>query len=188
MHDKYKRIGMCGDVDLVEAFRKRRGQFALPCNSSNDVQEKPKKKKTSSPQYDSFLKKYNNLEENIDSLNNRDLVYYFRKIAEDSGYRYTISNIQKDMHIFKVLRQSYDSREICGMIEFLYLSDQDYLDRERLSPNILASRWINTIYADFKLWVEDEYIPKSKKAKKLSNSSKGEWSSDDSTTTVGVKF
>ena len=74
-----------------------------------------------------------------------------------------ISNIQKDMHIFKVLMQNYTNREICGMIEFLYNSEQDYLDKERLSPNILASQWINTIYADFNLWVEDMYVPKSKK-------------------------
>ena len=67
----------------------------------------------------------------------------------------------------KRLRTNYSNREICGMIEFLYESDQDYLEKDRLSPNLLASQWVNTIYADMQLWVEDKYVPKkAKKAKK----------------------
>lgn len=174
--------------DLVELFRMRRKQVTAAYVET--VEEKKPKRKTnnSSSQYDIFLKKYENLEKYIDDFSNRDLVYYFKKVAEDSGYKYTISNIQKDMHIFKVLRQNYDVREICGMIEFLYLSEQDYLDKDRLSPNILASRWVNTVYADFKLWLDDAYVPKSKKTH-TSKKPKGEWNSDnDSSTTIGLKL
>ena len=82
-------------------------------------------------------------------------------------HKYVVSNIKKDMAIFKRLQENYSSREICGMIEFLFRSEQDYLDKNRLSPNVLASSWVNTIYADTQLWLDDKYSPNSaKKSKK----------------------
>ena len=42
-----------------------------------------------------------------------------------------------------------------------------YLEKDRLSPNILASQWVNTVYADMQLWVDDKFVPrKAKKALK----------------------
>ena len=134
--------------------------------------------------YDTFLVRYNDLENSIDKFGTRDLVYYFREIANEHGHKYVISNIKKDMAIMKRLRANFDNREICGMIEFLYESEQDYLDKTRLSPNVLASQWVNTIYADMKLWVDDLYVPNVKKKTKdrewtapidESNSKIGEW-------------
>ena len=92
----------------------------------------------------------------------------------------------------KRLRANYDNREICGMIEFLYESDQDYLDKSRLSINILASSWINTIYADMKLWVDDKYIPRSVQTKKKKSATQREWDKDVANTnndvSIGVKL
>lgn len=176
-----KRISTkVGDNDLVSALRQRRGQTVMKSTPRETRTPKQNTQKGGS-QYENFLRKYADLEKYIDSFKTRDLTYYFREVAEEAGYKYVISNIQKDMHIFKVLLQSYSSREICGMIEFLYNSEQDYLDKERLSPNILASRWINTVYADFKLWVEDRYVPKSKK--KHQNR---EWSTPVNTTETKI--
>lgn len=132
----------------------------------------PKSMRNNTSPYSNFLNKYNNLEEYIDGFKTRDFVYYFRQIAEDSGYIYVISNMKKDMAIMKRLQSSFSPREICGMIEFLYQSEQDYLDKNRLSPNLLASQWVNTIYADTMLWIDDKYEPKSAKNKKA----KREWS------------
>ena len=176
--------------NVLSEFRMSRGQ----------VEEAPKQKPTpptrhrntpSSP-YEAFLRKYQNLEETIDKMGTRDLVYYFREIAQEQGHKYVISNIKKDMAIMKRLRANYDNREICGMIEFLYESDQDYLEKDRLSPNLLASSWINTIYADMKLWVEDKYIPRSVQTKKKKNVKQREWDKDEANTkndvNIGVKL
>ena len=152
-------IRNCKNV-LLE-FRQSRGQQEAPPKIENKTSRPSRTRRDSTP-YDGFLQKYRNLEDTIDSLGTRDLVYYFREIAEENGVKYTISNIKKDMAIMKRLRENYSNREICGMIEFLYISDQDYLDKDRLSPNILASQWVNTIYADMKLWVEDKYIPRKR--------------------------
>lgn len=162
---------------ILTEFRMSRGQSEEVPKQITTPPKKNRSNQTSSP-YEVFLYKYNNLEDYIDKLGTRDLVYYFREIAEEKGYKYTISNIKKDMAIMKRLRANYDNREICGMIEFLYESDQDYLDKSRLSLNILASNWINTIYADMKLWVDDKYTPKSLQNKKAKNVKTKEWDKD----------
>lgn len=159
--------------DLLSEFRKDRGQ------TQSAPKEEPVKKKGKSSTYESFWKKYIALDETIDSLNTMDLVYYFREIAQESGYKYVIANFQKDMAIMKRLKVNYSNREICGMIEFLYMSEQDYLDKSRLSPNILASQWVNTVYADMKLWVDDKYVNRSTQKDSKRKKSQHEWSSDE---------
>lgn len=78
---------------IIAEIRKSRGQ------SEELLKQTPTKptreRKTSSTPYDSFIRKYNNLEETIDKLGTRDLVYYFREIAQERGYKYVISNIKK---------------------------------------------------------------------------------------------
>lgn len=175
---------------VLSEFRMSRGQSEkAPKQTAPPTRQR---KNTGSSPYEVFLRKYQNLEETIDTLGTRDLVYYFREIAEERGYKYTISNIKKDMAIMKRLRENYTNREICGMIEFLYESDQDYLEKDRLSPNILASAWVNTVYADMQLWVDDKYIPRSVQAKKKKNVKQREWDKDVANTkndvNIGVKL
>lgn len=161
---------------ILSEFRMSRGQYE---EAPKHTPTPPtRKRNTSSTPYDSFIRKYSNLDETIDKLGTRDLVYYFREIAQENGYKYTISNAKKDMAIMKRLRENYSNREICGMIEFLYESDQDYLEKDRLSPNLLASSWVNTIYADMQLWVEDKYIPRSVQTKKKKSIKSKEWDKD----------
>ena len=175
---------------VLTEFRKLRCQWEEPPKQTPT--QPTRQRKGSSTPYDSFIRKYNDLEETIDSLGTRDLVYYFREVSQESGHKYVISNMKKDMAIMKRLRENYSNREICGMIEFLYESDQDYLDKDRLSPNLLASQWVNTIYADMQLWVEDKYIPKSVQAKKKKNIKQREWDKDEAQTkndvNIGVKL
>lgn len=161
--------------DTIKEFRSMRGQTT---SAPKTINVPPTRNRRQSTPYESFIRKYNDLADSVDSLTTRDLVYYFREIAQENGYKYVISNIKKDMHIMKVLRENYSNKEICVMIEFLYESEQDYLAKDRLSPNLLASQWVNTIYADSQLWLNDEYTIKSKKKFKST-----EWDKKDSETT-----
>lgn len=156
-----------GHKQMIDSFRTARRTTEV----SKTTVRQPRRKTSSSP-YGSFKYKYDHLEEFIDNFGTRDFVYYFREVSEECGYKYTISNIKKDMAIFKRLHENYDAREICGMIEFLFRSEQDYLDKARLSPNLLASQWVNTIYADTQLWLDDKYYPNSTKKKQKQR----EWS------------
>lgn len=175
---------------LLSEFRMSRGQSE---EAPKPTPTPPtRKRNTPNTPYDAFIRKYNDLENSIDKLGTRDLVYYFREISQECGYKYVISNIKKDMAIMKRLTANYSNREICGMIEFLYESDQDYLDKSRLSPNLLASSWVNTIYADMKLWVDDKYIPRSVRDKSKRNVKQREWDKNEANTdndvSIGVKL
>lgn len=175
----------------MEEFRRMRGQSTTPPKKENNSSITRGRKKEQTP-YDAFLRRYADLENTIDNFGNRDLVYYFREVAEENGYKYVISNIKKDMAIMKRLHENFSSREICTMIEFLYESEQDYLEKERVSINLLGSQWVNTIYADMKLWVNDEYVPRSQKSKLKSKIAQKEWSKEKAGTSddvnIGVKL
>lgn len=153
-------------------------EFRASRNQTTEVSKptEPRKKATSYSPYDSFLSKYYKLEECIDNFGTRDLVYYFREIANENGYNYVISNIKKDMAIMKRLKENFSNQDICGMIEFLYESEQNYLQKDRLSINLLSSQWINTIYADTKLWLNSKYKP---------NNAKREWKTKNTETKIG---
>ena len=159
-----------GHKELINSFRRARRVTEVD-NTPTRTTTKPQRNRGASP-YDSFKYKYEHLEEFIDKFGTRDFVYYFREVSKECGYKYTVSNIKKDMAIFNRLRDNYDNREICGMIEFLFRSEQDYLNKDRLSPNLLASQWVNTIYADTQLWLDDKYSPNSTKKKQKQR----EWS------------
>lgn len=163
------------DQDLIAEIRRSRGQSTQP-----SVKEEPKDKKKNSTNkqsdaYEVFLRKYHNLDQKIiEGLNTRDILYYFREVAKEEGYKYVISNFQKDMAIIKRMRSNYSIHEVLAIIEFVFRSDQDYLDKSTLSPGIISSSWCNTLHTDSQLWLDDKYIPKSKKKKKL-KLSKHEW-------------
>lgn len=63
------------------------------------------------------------------------------------------------------------------MIEFLFNSNQNYLDKTSLQPTVLISSWCNTIYRDSLLWVDDKYSPKTSKPKR----EKREWDRETET-------
>lgn len=169
---------------VISSFRESRGQSSEPPKKA----EAPKRGKKTLTYYDLFLRKYADLEHHIDDLGTRDLVYYFREIAGENGYNYMIANIKKDMAIMKRLKENYSTREICGMIEFLYTSEQDYLDKNRLSPNLLVSQWVNTIYADMQLWVNDEYFPKKAKKSLKTHEWDNSVAGTNNDTKIGVKL
>ena len=180
--------------DLLNEIRSERGQKEEHTSDTKRVggrtlnTKKPKKGRPSPTEpYQVFLYKYERLEEYLDKLSTRELLYYFREKAQENGYKYVITNIKRDMAVIKKAKEHYDNKDICAMIEFLYTSDQDYLDKERLSPNLLVSGWVNSIYYDTQKWLDDEYVPNSKKPK---HTNRREWqehlpSEDKAKTKIG---
>ena len=172
--------------DLVNAFRKSRGQLLVNSNASvKGVPEKRQKRNITSDKYSKFLDKYHDLENSYTEFTTQDLVYFFREKARESGTKYVIANMKRDMGIFKRLKENFEVSEILLIIEFLFSEDIDYLDNSRVQPTILASNWVNTLYKDSLDWANDCYVPKksirtrneNREWKKTNtNSSKiGEW-------------
>lgn len=176
-------------MDLANSFRESRRQCLVtpvdkPVHSVDKSRPfkkgyaESRKRNVSSDKYASFLKKYEDIENTVDTFNTNDLMYFFREKAKEVGVKYVIANMKRDLGIFKKLQSDYEPREICLMIEFIFCSNQNYLDKEITQPTVLSSTWCNTIYRDSIAWANDEYDPNFKTAK---NRTTREWKGDTST-------
>lgn len=173
--------------DLLKAFRESRQQIQKPVENSVDNVDNSRRRQNStftrgynarpkkSDPYSSFLDKYNHLSETLDEFKTQDLMYFFREKARESGVKYVIANMKRDMGIFKKLQENYTPREICLMIEFIFCSNQNYLDITITQPTVLSSSWCNTIYRDSILWANDEYEPTERTVTKKDRIKKREW-------------
>ena len=182
-------------MDLANAFRESRKQcLVTPVDKpveNVDNSRKPfktgyaesRKRNVTSDRYTSFLQKYEDIENTVDSFNTNDLMYFFREKAKESGVRYVIANMKRDLGIFKKLQTDYEPREICLMIEFIFFSEQNYLDKAITQPTVLTSTWCNTIYRDSIAWANDEYDPNIKSVKQKSTR---EWKGNTSTDSAKV--
>ena len=176
--------------ELTQAFLSLRNQAIVHSDDKSinpdEVYGRPRKRvPTKGSGYDEFLHKYENLEEYFEDLNTKDLVFFFRQKAEEAGVKYTISNMKRDLGIFKKLRNDYDISEILLMIEFIFSGDQTYLDITHTQPTVLSSNWVNTIYPDSLLWAKDEYIDKKTITTKTKRNEKREWKSSKKKKKIG---
>ena len=170
--------------NLLDNFRKLRGQLSV--SSDIEVKGSPVKKERNPKKggdYETFLYKYNNLEESYVSFNTKDLCYFFREKANESGVKYVIANMKRDIGIFKKLLKDFSVQEILLMIEFIFSGDQTYLDIHRTQPTVLASNWVNTVYKDSVDWANDCYVDKKGITNKYT--SNREWKSSNKKTKIG---
>lgn len=133
-------------------------------NIRGEIKEK-KKKKTTTVRHDSYTQKIKDGRE--DEITLQDLRYFFIDTANEAGIKYVTPNIPAEYKVYKMLlERGYTQKEIMVMIEFIFLSDQDYLEKGRTTPRVLLSNWCNTIYYDSQKWLNGEYHPRKKKAEK----------------------
>lgn len=165
---------------MSDLFRSARGQtleqptepkqkqrpFRSDVFRPTEVEVPPLRRNAPGDRYQSFLDKYDDLERFIDGFTPQDLMYYFREKAKEAGYKYHIANMKRDMGIYKKLLESYSAREVALMIEFIFFSNQDYLNTSKTQPTVLASAYVNTIYTDALLWADDKYVPGQREKKK----------------------
>lgn len=176
-------------ADLLKSFRETRKQIEksvgeVPVHIERPHKSSPQRGSKRKSSYEAFCEKYERLETEIDDFKSPDLMYFFQRKAAEVGIKYVIANMNRDLGVFKKLLSNYTPREICLMIEFIFNSNQDYLDKAITQPTVLISGFCNKIYRDSMLWVEDKYSPDSKPknrpqrewVKNSSNSAKiGDW-------------
>ena len=166
-------------ADLLSSFREVRRQVQGSVDMSDDSDRSHRSPRRSSQKSSdrsaSFYEKYGHLEETVDSFTTSDLMYFFREKARENGVKYVIANMKRDMGIFKKLQVNYSQREICLMIEFIFSSNQNYLDKSITQPTVLASSFCNRIYRDSLLWANDEYDPDSSNISAPKRSQNREW-------------
>ena len=150
--------------ELLDSFRESRNQVT----EFYEDQKKNRQlgaKKAGLTKRQSFLKKYEDLENTIEEFNPNDLVYYFETKSQEANKPYIVANIAKDSKIMKRLQKDFSNEEILVMIEFLFFSGQTYVTDPTI--NVLASSWINSIKRDSDKWLNGKFDPtKSKTSKK----------------------
>lgn len=159
--------------DLDELISRDREQFKVNLNDEQkkisrgfdkvDQARKERKVHSTTNHYLKYAEKLNKRE--FDKFSSRDLLFYFKDKAKVNGIKF-VSTIQNDiryMNNLKQARKNYEVAELMVMMEFLFDSEQDYLDKHTLHPGIFVTSWVNTIYRDTELWIDDKYVPRSKK-------------------------
>lgn len=159
--------------DLDELISRDREQFKVNLNDEQkkisrgfdkvDQARKERKVHSTTNHYLKYAEKLNKRE--FDKFSSRDLLFYFKDKAKVNGIKF-VSTIQNDiryMNNLKQARKNYEVAELMVMIEFLFDSEQDYLDKCTLHPGIFVTSWVNTIYRDTELWIDGNYVPRSKK-------------------------
>lgn len=150
--------------ELLDSFRESRNQVTEFYEEQKHNRREGAKKATLTKRQ-SFLKKYEDLENTIEEFNSNDLVYYFETKSQEANRPYIVANMAKDSKIMKRLQKDFSNEEILVMIEFLFFSGQTYVKEP--SINVLASGWINTLKNDANKWLNGEFDhTKSKTSKK----------------------
>lgn len=174
MKRRPRRLGKIENTyDLVDyAVKERRNRvidlskYSVGFDAVQNKPPSPKPKDTMDRYYAKYLSKLEKGE--LDKFSTRDMMYFFRDKAEESGIKYVIANPKIAMRHFKLtIERGYKPEEVLSMIEFLFTSGQTYLDLAKLHTGILTTNWCNTIYQDTLLWLDDKFVPN--KNKKLVN-------------------
>lgn len=147
--------------------------FALPgglnvdiFNVTSDRNTKPSQKsKTQSKGIANANNRARMLEKLEDELfnefNEKDWFQYFVMKAEEHGIKYLVRNYAKDYTIIKSILNELSWDELKTMIDFVWDSNQDIVDKRTVGIWVLSKGWINTIYQNSVLWKEGQYKPKS---------------------------
>lgn len=168
MKRRPKRLGVVTEVIIEDAIKERRERVIdlSKYNVGFDAVQNKKSRPTTSTssnvignQYQSYLNKYE--KGLISKFSNRDIMYFFKDIANDNGVKYVIGNAKIEMRNIKLAKErGYSTEDLLAMIEFLFTSGQTYLDKRTLHPGILLTNWCNKVYQDTQLWLEDKFDPK----------------------------
>lgn len=165
--NKLKRLGVISLVEYEDAKKERRNRtidlskYTMGFEQVTNTKSRPpapSQNKAQGVQYEKYLAKFE--KGDLSSFSTRDIMFFFRDIANDNGAKYIIANPKIDMRNFKLaLERGYTTEELLAMIEFLFTSGQTYLEKRNIHPGILLTGWCNKIYQDTQLWLDDKYNP-----------------------------
>lgn len=100
-------------------------------------------------------------DENFEEFDHRDWYQYFVHKASEHGIRYLTKNYMKDYAIIKSILNEMNWSEMKLMIDFVFDSNQDIVEKRTVGVWIMSKGWINTTYNNALLWKEGKYRPKT---------------------------
>lgn len=91
----------------------------------------------------------------------KDWFQYFVHKAQSHNVRYITRNYAKEYAILKSIMDEMSFVEIKDMIDFVFDSNQDMVEKRTVGIWILSKGWINSVYQNSVLWKEGKYKPKT---------------------------
>jgi len=125
----------------------------------------PKKAESSSPKVTAmqnnkmrFDAKLEN--EAFNEFDHKDWFQYFLMKCNEQGIKYLVRNYAKDYAVIKSIMNELSPSMIKNMMDFLFDSDQDMIDKRTIGIWALSKGWINSVYQNTLLWIDGDYTPK----------------------------
>lgn len=143
---------------IVDLFETDLGERITPNKRMTNSGKKPTGKANDNNK-ERFLRK---LEDELYSqFDYKDWFQYFVHKASLQGVRYITRNYAKEYAIIKSILNEMTWVELKNMIDFVFESDQDIVEKRTVGIWILSKGWINSIYQNMTLWMEGTYKPKT---------------------------
>jgi hypothetical protein len=125
-------------------------------------QTKQTKKKSGTAMQNNKAKFQSKLEEEaFHEFDHKDWFQYFVYKAQSKGIRYITRNYAKEYAIIKSILNELSWVDLKNMIDFVFDSNQDIVDKRTVGLWILSKGWINSIFQSTNLWLAGEYKPKN---------------------------
>lgn len=122
----------------------------------------PKKKQTGTAMQNNKMRFLQKLEdEAFYEMDEKDWFQYFVHKAQENGVRYITRNYAKEYAIIKSILNELSWLDLKNMIDFVFDSNQDIVDKRTVGIWILSKGWINSIFQSTQLWKAGQYKPKS---------------------------
>ena len=97
----------------------------------------------------------------FNAFDHKDWFNYFCYKASEHGVKYITRNYAKEYAIIKSIMGEMSYTELKDMIDFVFDSPQDIVEKQTVGLWILSKGWINTIYQNTLLWKQGKYKPKT---------------------------
>lgn len=100
-------------------------------------------------------------DELFSQFDHKDWFQYFVHKAQEQNVKYLTRNYAKEYAIIKSIMGEMTWRELKDMIDFVFDSNQDMVEKRTVGLWILSKGWINSVYQNTLLWKEGKYKPKT---------------------------
>jgi hypothetical protein len=146
---------------IIDLFAEEEVDFSIP--SKQPIKQKSSKKKQSGTAMQNNKQKFlTKLEEELfPEMDEKDWFQYFVHKAQQHGIRYITRNYAKEYAIIKSILNELSWVDLKNMIDFVFDSNQDIVDKRTVGLWVISKGWINSIYQSTQLWIAGQYKPKS---------------------------
>jgi hypothetical protein len=143
---------------IVDIFSSEE-EIVTPTKRHTSRKKQPEKPTVMQSQKERFLHKLK--EEEFSAFDHKDWFQYFVHKAQGQGIRYLTRNYAKEYAIIKSIMNELPWTDLKNMIDFVFDSNQDIVDKRTVGLWILSKGWINTVFQSTQLWLDGDYKPKT---------------------------